>query len=142
MSVIPNTEVRLLNGVPLNKDYQHTMDFTSAAEQASYFLGRVSHTYTNFTYQRDSGTIRIPESYDNLYNCNYLMYRNNSFGTKWFYAFITHREYINPNMTEIHFEIDVFQTWQFDMVWTPSFVEREHCQRLDSNGLPITYTLD
>jgi hypothetical protein len=129
MSIIPNSEVRLCSNVPLNNSYEHTMTFADASTQADYFLSKVSHSFTGLTYQRESLAVRVPASYDSLYNCNYLMYRNNDFGSKWFYAFITEREYVNPEMTLVHFELDVYQTWQFAINWNMSFVEREHADR-------------
>jgi hypothetical protein len=104
MSVIPNTEVRLLSNVPLNMTYEHQLTFDSDVDQSLYFKNKSIFTFTDFTYQRESQAIRVPQGYDSLYNCNYLMYRNNDFGGKWFYGFITKREYVNPNMTLIHFE--------------------------------------
>jgi hypothetical protein len=83
----------------------------------------------------------VPRAYDDLYLCNYLMYRNNSFGTKWFYGFITRKEYVNPNFTRVYFELDVMQTWHFDMQWKPSFVVREHCQRWNTDGTPVINTV-
>ena len=35
-------------------------------------------------------------------------------------------EYVNENWTRIFFETDVFQTWQFQIDYKQSFVEREH----------------
>lgn len=142
MSVIPNTEVRLLSNVPLSNSYEHTMTFTDKTAQSDYFKSKSAFTFTDFTYQRDNGSIRVPQSYDSLYNCNYVMYRNNDFSTKWFYAFITKKTYVNPNMTEIEFELDVYQTWQFDMIFNPSFVVREHTKRWNSDGSPVVNTVD
>ena len=53
------------------------------------------------------------------------MYQNKNYGNKWFYAFITNMRYITDYTTEISILTDVFQTWQFDIVWKKSFVERE-----------------
>ena len=53
------------------------------------------------------------------------MYQNENYSNKWFYAFITNMSYINDGMTEITITTDVFQTWQFDITWKQSFVERE-----------------
>ena len=33
--------------------------------------------------------------------------------------------YINDNLTEVSIVTDVFQTWQFDLIFKQSFVERE-----------------
>ena len=54
------------------------------------------------------------------------MYRNSSYGNKWFYAYITDMKYINDNLTAISIKTDVYQTWCFDLTFKSSFVEREH----------------
>ncbi|MCU7526199.1 MAG: phage tail protein [Ignavibacteria bacterium] len=131
-----------MSDVPFNLTYEHTRWFTSTIDQTNYFLSKASHTFTQFTYQREEQAIRVPANYDSLYDCNYVMYQNKNYSGKWFYAFITKKEYVNPEMTKIYFEIDVFQTYRFEMLWNPSFVEREHCQRWNSDGTPIVNTVD
>lgn len=54
------------------------------------------------------------------------MFQNTSFGNKWFYAFIKSVEYINNEVSEIEFQMDVMQTWYFDYELEMCFVEREH----------------
>lgn len=63
--------------------------------------------------------------YDNLINYNYCMYQNSNYNNKWFYAFISGMEYKNDNTTFIKIETDIFQTYQFEFTFKPSFVERE-----------------
>lgn len=53
------------------------------------------------------------------------MYQNENYSNKWFYAFIDGMKYINDSMTEISISTDVWQTWQFDLEFMESFVERE-----------------
>lgn len=53
------------------------------------------------------------------------MYLNENYTDKWFYAFITKMEYDNDFNTKIYISTDVFQTWQFDLDFKESFVERE-----------------
>lgn len=118
------------------------MTFTSKANQAGYFINKASHAFNDFTYVKEDGSIKVPKSRDSLYACNYLMFRNSDFSGKWFYAFITKLEYINPDTTKIYFELDVFQTWQFDFTFKPSFVEREHCKRWNADGSPVINTID
>lgn len=105
-------------------------------------MSKSSHTFLDFTYQREEQAIKIPVEYDSVYNCNYIMYKNTAYSGKWFYGFITKKEYVNPNTTRIYFEMDVFQTWLFDISWRASFVEREHCQRWNSDGTPVINTVD
>ena len=123
----PITKVYLLD-VPLENDYKNTLYFANASAQQSYFQSKVigSYSYNDFTYQRKDNIIRIPEIYDNICHCNYVMYQNTNYSNKWFYAFVTDLEYINDGRTDIHIETDVIQTWLFDYNVKASFIEREH----------------
>lgn len=119
------TKVYLLN-VPLENDYKNTLYFASKTAQQDYFLSRVVHSYADFSYQRKDNIIRVPEHFDNLLNCNYVMYQNPAYSNKWFYAFITDLKYIDDNRTDLSIETDCLQTWLFDYTVKSSFVEREH----------------
>jgi len=135
----PITKVYLLD-VPLESDYKNTFYFANASAQQSYFQSKIvaSYNYSDFTYQRKDHIIRIPTIYDNIYNCNYVMYQNSKYSNKWFYAFITKMEYINDGRTDIHIETDVIQTWLFDYTLKASFVEREHTNNdaIGNNTVP------
>lgn len=128
----PNiTKVYLLN-VPLENDYKHTLYFESADDQYSYFYGkRVSGCqFTDFSYQRKDGFIRVPLHFDTLVSkgVNYVMYQNTAYNSdRWFYAFITDMKYVNDERTDIYIETDVMQTWMNDIDVKASFIEREHC---------------
>lgn len=127
MYIVPNTNVKILHNVPLENTYDHTLYFANATAQYNYFASMVKKNCVNYTYQRvNKGTMRIEGKADNYYDCNYLMFQNTSFGTKWFYAFINSVEYINNETTEITFEIDVIQTWLFDAHVEECFIERQH----------------
>lgn len=126
MYIAPNSTIRILHNVTIDNTYQHTIHFNSSSEQASYFAGLAKYTVTNYTYQRKERILRVGILADNLYECNYIMFQNTSFGNKWFYAFITNVEYVNNEASNITFELDVMQTWYFDYTVRPSFVEREH----------------
>lgn len=127
MYIEPNTVIRVLKDCPLDKTYDHTIYFGNKNEQVSYFQGLTKYTFTEQTYQRvDRGKARVQRKAEDLYDCNYMMFQNSSFGNKWFYAFITSVEYVNNVTSEITFEIDVMQTWFFDYTLEQCFVEREH----------------
>lgn len=125
MPFTPTTAVYLC-GVPLEKDQKNQLDFASATAQHTYFSNNIKKSYTSFTYQRKDSVLRVPAEFDTLYNCNYVMYQNADFGPKWFYCFIDHMEYVNPNCTNLYLKTDVFQTWMFDWTLLRSFVAREH----------------
>jgi len=142
MIVIPNSQVRLLSDVPFHLNYEHVRRFENESDQFTYFNSKPFQAFNDLTYQREETFIKVPMGYDKLYNYNYLMYQNKEFGGKWFYAFVTRKEYVNPETTRIYFEMDVFQSWQFQMEWNPSYIVREHRTRWNVDGTPVINTLD
>lgn len=137
INIIPQSEVRLLK-TPLEKDEEHTLSWSSLADQTAYMLSRVQHTYNDFTYIRETQALVVPANYDAIYTCNYLMYKNNGFNNKYFYAFITKMEYVSENSTRIYFEIDSLQTWYFQINYNNVFIEREHVDNdaIGANTIP------
>lgn len=126
MYIAPNSIVYVLSGVPLDNTYEHTIYFDSKTSQQSWFSSKRKYTFERCTYLRKERVIRVEVNPDNLYDCNYIMFQNTNFGSKWFYAFITNVEYIANTTAEISYEIDAMQTWFFDYSLKPCFVEREH----------------
>lgn len=129
--VIPNSQVQLFKGVPLNKDSEDTLLFRSVSEQEEFFSQTLSATFSasNFTFiKKEKQTLRIASGYSEVYQCNYMRFNNTQSGNKWFYAFITDIVYINEETTEIEYEIDVMQTWlpNIDYKLTECYVDREH----------------
>ena len=124
-AITPQTEVRLIK-CPIESDNRNQLTFSNATAQYNYFNSLPHLNVDNFTYQRKDSIIRYPAHIDSILEYNYVMYQNEGYSDRWFYAFITGMEYVNDNMTYITIKTDVFQTWQFDMVWKRSFVEREH----------------
>ena len=128
MYITPNTQLRLLYDIPLDNTYKNTLYFESMTQQINFFLGKTKLNFTELSYQRiDDGVLRIDVNPGDVYNCNYMMFQNSNYGTKWFYAFITNIEYVNDKVSNVYFTIDVMQTWfLFDCTLKESFVEREH----------------
>lgn len=125
MYIAPNTSIIILKNIPLDVTYTHTIYFSSATAQYNYFSNKKKYTQEKCSYTSPN-KIRVGIKSDNLYDCNYIMYKNTNFTNKWFYAFITHVEYVNNEVAELTILIDVMQTWMFDYEIRPSFVEREH----------------
>lgn len=125
MAVTPNTDIRLLK-TPFEIDNQNQLTFSSVSAQTTYFLTLPHLEEDNCSYQRRDNVIRFPAHIDSILDYNYVMYKNENYTNKWFYAFITNMEYLNDNVTLISIETDCFQTWQFDIVYKKMFVEREH----------------
>lgn len=131
----PLTVIKLIKGAPCDDTYSDVIKFGSKAEQAAFFSGLAPWSFTDCSYQRVNNSVayprgalscRVPGIADNYYDCNYVMFQNTSSNSKWFYAFIRKVNYISPENTEIIYEIDSYQTYQFDYTVKPSMVLREH----------------
>lgn len=141
MAITPTGQIILLN-VPIEIDNKNQITFSSESAQSTYFLSRKvsSFEYSDCSYLRKDSILKVPAHIDNLYNVNYLMYRNRNFSTKWFYAFITKKEYVSDNCTALTIKTDCYQSWQFAINIKPSFVVREMLSTADdvvgANVLP------
>lgn len=134
MVVTPDSRIILLKS-PLKLDHSNQITFANSTAQFNYFYGLTKLEHGSFSYIRKDGVVRIPThitendglpTYEDLLGYNYCMYQNTHYKSKWFYAFITDVTYANDGMATITLETDVFQTWQFDIIYMNSFVEREH----------------
>lgn len=138
MVITPNSDVILLK-CPLELDERNQLSFTSKNAQYDYFYNLPKLVVgTDYTYVRKDNYIRVDELIDNLYQYNYVMYRNDSYSNKWFYAFIERMEYVNDRVTNVYIKCDTFQTWQFDLNYKRTFVEREHVNddTIGANTIP------
>lgn len=127
MYIAPDSTVILLAGCPINATYENTLWFNNSQSQENYFKSLAYRTFSKVSYQRaTSGQITLQVNPYSVLNCNYMMFQNRNFSTKWFYAFITNVEYVNNETARITYEIDVMQTWLFDAKLRQCFVEREH----------------
>lgn len=124
MAVTPNTVLRLLK-VPLELDNKNQLTFANKQAQNQYFLSLPYKEITEISYQRKDDIVYYPEHIDNIIEYNYVMYKNQNYSDKWFYGFIVNMEYENDYNTRIYIATDVFQTWQFDITFKQSFIERE-----------------
>lgn len=142
---VPTGTIELIRNVDIDSSYTHQYYFESELAQATFFSGKVFATLSNSTYQRkNSNTIHVPYEMDTIADCKYLRWKNTNYSNKWYYAFVVAIDYINPGVSQITYELDVYQTFLFNMVWKQSFVEREHTQRwttdTKSNTIPVINT--
>lgn len=126
--VEPNGTIQLFCNVGIDSSYRNTFWFDSIGDQTNYFSSLSgTKTYPKCYYTRKNrGYIRVKDLADHLYNYNYMRYNNYSHKNKWIYCFITSVDYINENTTQINYEVDVIQTYMFDVRIRNSFVERQH----------------
>lgn len=124
----------------LDNRYKNTRHWDSLLQQNEYITQTCRKAiFEDYTYLRRSWSIKVNATMEKADGdgWNYLSFRNQDSG-KWFYYFINNYEYINDNCIELFLEMDVMQTYFFDMELLHSFVEREHpaSDKIGANTVP------
>lgn len=134
----PTNELYLLSNVDLDPDYNYTLDFDNETAQHAYFENKVANVLLHtddYSYIRADQSIKVYANIDTLNSVNYLMYKN---ADKWYYGFVTKKEYVSDKVTRLIFKIDPLQTFMFDYSLEESFIDREHQDRWKLVGGKIT----
>jgi len=139
----PSAMIYLCSGVPLSTHYDHVLMFDNKQKQLDYFHSKVVRTLTQYTYLRKHWSIKVQAGMTEAEKWNYLFFHNVNVNVsggvmtaeaeKDYFYFITDVQYINDNTVEIFLEMDIMQTYQFDMKFQRCFIERMH-QRTDEPG--------
>lgn len=125
------TNFELLQNVDFDNSYNHVIDFDSQEQQEQYFDNKVVAYFDDFTIVRENEAVKI-EMNINLVRSNYCRFTNTINGVeKTVYAFIVSKEYVNPDVTRLILEVDVWQTYLFDYKLKQSFIDRQHKDRLE-----------
>lgn len=121
--------IKLIKNYPYDNNYDYIKLHSNKSEQQQYF-----NKFNKILIDEgvDEGYIREGESfivdlnYDYLVNegVNYVIWNN---GFKDLYCFIVKKEYVDEDLTRLHYEVDVLNTFLFDFSLNKSFVERKMC---------------
>lgn len=130
MVVTPDSDIFILKS-PLQIDNKNQLTFTNATAQYNYFSSLTKMELEDATYMRKDGVLRYDGNFEDIVTYNYCMYKNTHYKNKWFYAYIIGMEYKNDNCTYIYLKSDVWQTWQFDLTFKASYIEREMLSSLN-----------
>lgn len=122
---VASSKVYMCSGVNLNKKYEHSIYFGSKEEQREYFSGKVVKSFTAYSYLRKNWSLDLQVRYEDATHWNYCFTENPNDPNTYYY-FVTNIEYVNDNMTKVHLQLDVIQTYLTRVVLLPSFVERMH----------------
>lgn len=125
----PNSTIQLFKNIKLTPKSEDTAYFDNKSVQDTFFGQHIYASYDNNSYTRlKQNTIKLSGVIANLYNCNYMRFKNTSFENKWIYAFITRVDYVNNETVEIDYIIDDIQTWLFspDVTFEQCYIERQH----------------
>lgn len=137
----PDTRVTLLN-VPWNNDYRDIVKFADKAALNTYLnsIEGAGIVIEDMSYIKPNMPVRIPTPFNRAIKYNYLRASNPlqpvtpSDVQKDFYYFITDVRYIAPNTTEIVVQLDVWQTFGYDVTFGNSYIERGHIGIANENN--------
>lgn len=132
----PRGAIYLIERAPIDITYSHTIDFKSPEEQLAFWGSLVKTELREYQYiRRERRFIQIDKSYESLDGINYLYFRSRE-NSKYYFAFVTEREYISDNVTRVFFEIDVLQSFMFDYKFKPSYIAQAHVDRWNADHSP------
>ena len=119
-----------LGHVPWDSSYRDVRQYASESAQRSGIMGFMNPTFTtsgNTFFRNHARMLRVPFHASTLQEAgvNYIAWQNGSSG-KWWYAFVQEIRYLNDDVSNLVIEVDVFQTWWFDITPKACYVEREH----------------
>lgn len=136
------TRITLCN-VPWNNDYRDIVKFDSRESLDKYIdeaaVGGIR--IDNAKYARANVPVRVNVPYNVALRHNYLRATNppqpiqGGDVTRSFYYFITDVRYIAPNTTELVVQLDVWQTYGYDVTFGNCYIERGHIGIANENQM-------
>lgn len=131
----PGTTIEIGNFPKPAGSGNHCIRYDTASEQYSSVHSYMDATFTSSTYVRpERGWFDIDAYAPSIKYANYGMFDNPD--DRRYYFDITDVEYVNENVTRVHFSVDLLATYMFDYVRTSQRVLREHVND-DSVGANI-----
>ena len=138
----PGTRATLTN-VPWNADYRDIVYFDKGqAELDRYIDSRESSNIAinDMSYARPGQPIRINVPYGKAMRFNYIRVSNpaqavpGDENTAWYY-FITEFKHVAPNVTEIYVQLDVIQSFIYQVKFGRCYVEAGHIGVANGNRM-------
>lgn len=125
----PNGECYLLRNAKVDPNNYDILYPASATDLANTMIAHSKYHIQNarpFNVNGYLGFIMVDGSPENYFDCNYMMFRNTSYGNRWFYAFLGTPQAKNSGATYIPYSIDLFSTWIYDCNIPSQLVVRQH----------------
>lgn len=124
-----------LYATPFDPTNAHIAWTTSKGQSAGIVGSFPSRPTANCTWQRDNSFFRAPANINELSDFNYCVYNNN--GSQNF-AFITRKEYVNDNLTDVYIKSDWWHDNAGKYEFLPSPMALSHPEQDD----PFSITYD
>lgn len=118
-------------------DGNHLLHFNSKTSRLNYLSSRVKFSGgQNFQDHAFITELVVPFPIHQIRLVNYLYFVVEGTTQDLYCYHITRSETNTSNSSTLYLKLDVFTTYQFDMTFQPSFVERCHVARWKSSGIP------
>lgn len=136
----PGTRVDLLN-VSWNNDYRDVVRFADRAALKTFLddIATAGHVVDNVSYLKFGEPISLDVPFNVAIQYNYLRASNptqpiaGDVQRDYFY-FITNVEYVAPNTTRFTLQLDIFQTYIYDVTFGNCYIERGHIGIANENA--------
>jgi len=135
-----NTVLTLAN-VPWNNDYRDIVRFASQAALDTYLEGTAgAQTINNVSYARLNAPVKINLPFNEVIKYNYLRAYNPAQPVpggdvaRAYYYFITDVDHSAPNTTIITVQLDVWQTFGYDITFGNCYIEQGHIGIANTNA--------
>lgn len=134
MSIIaPNSDITLYSNVPIS-DVKNIV-FSSPTAQANYFASKVYRTAVECTYERVGDPLILEIPIEDMYEFNYISFKNKSFENKTIYARALQPVYVNNEVMAVPYVVDDWQTFMFDITMDKCGIVRETINKIDKERL-------
>lgn len=132
--------VNLANIAVLDINYENVINFLNQEQQLNYFNKyTVTRETLNIKYDSSLSVITVHKNITELDKVNYLFFKDIT--NKYYFYFVTDKQIVNEENTLLYLKLDVFSTYQFDVTYYDSFVDRCHVDRW-VEGFPTLNTID
>lgn len=137
-----NTYIDLVN-VPWNNDYRDIVKFADRAALDAYIDGRKPSgiALDKMSYVKPNEPVNINIPFNRVYRYNYLRAKApvqpipGGDVARNYYYFITDVRYVAPNTTQIVVQLDVWQTFGYDVTFGNCYIERGHIGIANENQM-------
>lgn len=132
--------ITLVN-VPWNNDYRDVVRFDDTAALNAYInrVENIPYHITDVSYIKADQPVRLDIPFNAAVRFNYLRASNPvqpiaGDKVKDYYYFITNVRYVAPNTTEFTIQLDVWQTYGYDVQFGNCYIERGHIGIANENA--------
>ena len=122
----PNTRFKLVN-VDWDSTYRDIVAFKTSQEREKYFRSLQGVEFDNAAMHKYGEPVRLPLPYPQVQEYNYLIAFNDYPDYRqYYYYFIEDAKYVSEMQSVVSLELDVWTTYQFNITFGQSFIERGH----------------